>query len=41
MLRVPSSGMYRPAQDRLAKVDLKGPSDWKAAWHTWNRSTHC
>lgn len=41
MLRVPSSRMHRPARDGFANVEIKGPSDWKAAWRTWNQSTLC
>lgn len=30
-----SSLKYWPELDGLAKVDMKGPRDWKAAWRTW------
>jgi hypothetical protein len=29
--------MYRPALEGFAKVEIKGPRDWKAAWRTWNQ----
>lgn len=29
-----SSLKYWPELDGLAKVDMKGPRDWKAAWRT-------
>lgn len=35
MLRAPSSTCSgRPVWDEFAKVDRKGPSDWKAARHS-------
>lgn len=37
MLSEPSSRIQRPALEGLAKVEMKGPRDWKAAWRTWNQ----
>lgn len=41
MLRVLSSRMERPTLEGFAKVEIKGPRDWKAAWRTWNRREQC
>lgn len=34
---MPSSRTQRLALEGLAKVEMKGPRDWKAAWRTWNQ----
>lgn len=36
-LSEPSSRTQRLALEGLAKVEMKGPKDWKAAWRTWNQ----
>lgn len=41
MLRAPSSRRQRPALEGFAKVEMKGPRDWKAAWRTWNQKEQC